>query len=236
VFRWPQHYDVCRGTAGYPTPKECVKPWELNHHATIYACYGDPLGTNTGCTQKTVLVVRKPVPSGTSPPSSQRHCDPGANTGLVHVFKVTIACLFSGEAFYDPALKLKERCIASVGFDALTDLIPGAKIKLLKTASKPIGRDAKALGSALTQSGRFDQSLLNSLDDLGQAITLVTHHPKDVVGLFVTSDRVLRTVATKLGTHSTALADLTKLQHALKGLFLSLTGYGDVEKCVAAFK
>jgi hypothetical protein len=24
VFRWPQHYDVCRGTAGYPTPTECV--------------------------------------------------------------------------------------------------------------------------------------------------------------------------------------------------------------------
>jgi hypothetical protein len=76
------------------------------------------------------------------------------------MFKVTLTCLFSGEAFRDPDPKLKGSCIVSVSFDALTNLIPAAKIKLLDKASKPIGRSAKTLTGDLAKTRRLDGKLI----------------------------------------------------------------------------
>jgi lysophospholipase L1-like esterase len=58
TFRWPRRYLLCRGTGGYPPPRECIKPWELRHRAIVDACYGGSTGnTLDGCVQTTVLVL-----------------------------------------------------------------------------------------------------------------------------------------------------------------------------------
>ena len=162
-------------------------------------------------------------------------CNPGSNTSALHIFAVTLRCIFSGEVFDDPGLKLKSRCIASVGFDALTGLIPAGKVKLLRDAAGPIGRSGKTLASDLAKTELFDKRLIDGLDNLGQAATLVTHDPKSVVELFLTSDRGLKAIGARLGTrHPAAIEHLHQLQGLLKNLFLALTGIGDVEKCRAA--
>ncbi len=145
-------------------------------------------------------------------------------------------CIFSGQVFSDPDLKLKSRCIVSVGFDVATDLIPAAKVKLVKDAAGPIGRSAGKLASDLAKTKRFNKQLLDGLENLGKALTLVEHSPRDVVGLFLTSDTALKVVAGKLGAKDlVALNDLRQLQAAMRSLFLSLTGLSDVEKCKEAF-
>jgi len=148
---------------------------------------------------------------------------------------VTVKCISSGQVFSDPDLELKSDCITRVGFDVLTDLIPAGKVKLLKDASRPIGRSAKALAAELARTKKFDKRLLNGLDNLGKALTLVQHNPRDVVRLFLSSDVVFKAIARKVNpTDTVAVTRLHELQAQLKDLFLGLTGISDVESCKQA--
>lgn len=147
-----------------------------------------------------------------------------------------MTCIFSGKVFHDPTLSPKSRCIVGVGWDVLTDLIPAGKVKLLKEASGPIGRSAKALGGGLAKTRKFDKKLIDSLENLGDALKLVTHRPKDLVELFLTSDRSLSAIAKLVRKgHPKLVKEAVGLQGRLKKLFVALTGIDDYSKCKQAF-
>lgn len=162
-------------------------------------------------------------------------CDPGANTGALHVFTVTLKCIVSLRVFYDPTLKAKSRCILSMGGDVLTTLMPAGKVSLIKHAARPIGRSAELVAGELERLHRFDGALIDGFDRLGKAMTLVSHNPKDVVELFLTSDRAMTALAKKLSGHPVLLKHLAELQTQLKSLFTTLTGIDDYRKCREAF-
>ena len=124
----------------------------------------------------------------------------------------------------------------SLGWDVLTDAIPAGKVKLLKNAAVPIARSSKALASDLAKTKRFDAKLIDSLDNMGKALTLVTHHPRDLVELFLSSDRAMAAVAKKLGkAHPSLVRRVRDFQTQLKRLFVALTGIDDYEKCKQIF-
>ncbi len=172
-----------------------------------------------------------PVPYGA--------CQPGSNTGVLHNVRVTFTCLFTGGAFYDPTLKLKNRCIASAGFDILTTLIPVGKAKILVKEAIPLGKSAKLL-SAEIKNYKLDKALIKALDDFGSAVTVLASKRKglEIVKYFATSGKTLELLAKVLSQKKAvkALKDLRILQKSLDDAFKAITGVDDVQKCVAAFK
>jgi hypothetical protein len=174
-------------------------------------------------------------PTASKPGSNGRPeaCAPGANTGVLHLFAVTIRCLASGQAFSDPTLKAKNWCIVDLG----TDIIPVGKLKILKKGADDFGRAAKALRidiSALKLRS-VDKSVLGALDGAGQALQIV-RDPRQAIVAIANSKRALEKLATEIGkSHPATLAQVATAQHVLTQLFTSLTGIADVESCVAAF-
>lgn len=175
------------------------------------------------------------TPSVASSDAGESLCGPGANTNPLHIFKVTITCLVSLQAFKDPDLKVKDSCIVKVGFDTVTDLIPAAKVKLLERDAPLIARSATDVSGYLKQLN-IEKSLISGLDKLGNAVVLVKGSPLQTVELFITSDEALASLSEKLQGHLGVLKALTHLQGLMKNLFLGLTGIGDAKQCLGAFK
>ena len=212
--------------------------WRLGKARVAYVCVlfvAGCVAASMSTAQGRADASVRATPSAVSNNGSEPLCTPGDNTNPLHVFRVTITCLVSLQAFKDPDLKIKDSCIAKVGFDTVTDLIPAGKVKLLEKEAPGIARSAKDFSGYLKLL-KIDGGLISGLDKLGKAVVLVKGNPRETVELFITSDEGLASLSEKLRGHPSALKALTDLQGRMKSLFLGLTGIGDAKQCLAAFK
>ena len=173
------------------------------------------------------------------------NCNPGTNTGVLHTLSVTLKCLVTLDAFYDPDLKFKSRCIGSAGFDLLTTVIPAGKAAIVAKRTPKLAKQANAIAKELkalkkTQSW-IPKDAIAALDYLGNLTKLLNpKKPRELIQVFVTSDHALGAVVTKLKLKPKQTASVVNhirgLQLGLKQLFTAITGLDDVSKCVKAFK
>jgi len=157
----------------------------------------------------------------------------------LNVFKVTLTCLGSTQAFRDPALAPKEWCILKIG----ADIIPVGKLNAVrKIAPKlpKLTKAAKALAKELkaTKISAFDKRLLKGLDGLGSALG-VLKDPASMVDVLATDGTVLngirKTLTAGKGPYSKAFARLKETEAIFGDIFTTLTGIQDVLDCQTAF-
>jgi len=185
--------------------------------------------------------VINPGPGRTAPPTppavSKPLCDPGSDSSFLNVFKVTITCLGSFQAFSDPQLAPKDVCLANL----LLDVIPIGKLTIPAKAAAKLTKAGKALATALKATkiiSLTDKRFINGLDTLGTLFGIIKD-PKSIFQVLATDDTVLNGIRKALGTGkgtATALARLTATEKAAGDIVTLLTGAQDVITCVQAFK
>ncbi len=190
-----------------------------------------------GLPHGTPVAPASPPPPPPPPPPAHSKCDPGADTSGWNIFKVTVRCLASGQAFTDPVLAPKTNCILSLGLD----VIPVGKLHVVAKAVKAFRKDAKALGIELRaiKATRNDKRLLKGLEYLGTASS-VYKDPRQLIQIIATSHLVLlgvrQTLTKGRGNYPKAFRLLKNVQSAGSDIVTALSGAQDVIDCYKAFK
>ncbi len=173
---------------------------------------------------------------GAGTTGSTAQCDPGDDTRAWNIFKVTVRCLVSGQAFSDPDLAPKDRCIVNLGFD----IIPFGKLKAAAAAIKFFRAKSAALAVVLSalKLRSIDRKVIRGLDAVGTSYKIF-QDPFEAIQVVATSRLVLRGVRATLtkgrGRYPKALKLLKETQAAGKDLVTMLSGAGDVISCKRAF-
>ena len=180
-----------------------------------------------------------PAPTGGGTTVSQPRCSPGANMHALHIFKVTMTCLLSGQVFFDPDLRARSRCLVKLGVDALTTLIPAGKLAVIGKYADRFGAPAKALAAGLRKLGPkgIDAKFIDALDHAGailHSLSGTRAAAEEFFAFVFTSHKALGKVG-QLLAHSKLSGKIRAAQDGLDGFLKGVTGISDVQGCIAAF-
>ena len=170
-------------------------------------------------------------------PTGDSHgaCDPGQDTGWLHVGGKTFACIFSGDIWADrDLLSAKQSCVTRLTLDFAP---------FLKALRAPAYWNRfEALQMRLAKASKAVKRLGYSkdADALDDAFDLASiKRPSDLPLTVVSSNRVMGALIAKLGRGGKdaqmIATELAALNDALGEFIADLTGASDVQDCITIF-
>lgn len=187
------------------------------------------------CNGVELLCVEPTFATASTPGSTRKPCDPGADTGWVNVAGTTFACIFTGDIWDDPTLiSAKQKCVTrlTVDFVPFLKVLRGPAVwnKYLAIQAKmgTLGKKLKKLGYTNSQNLLTDAFALAAVKS-AEEIPLVVISSKRVMGSLYARLAAGSPEARRLAV------ELTNLQTSVEGFSKTLTGISDIEDCAVAF-
>lgn len=215
-----------------PPPAAPAQPGEPETPATPPA---DKLPV--ACNGVELLCVEPTFATASTPGSTRKPCDPGADTGWVNVAGTTFACIFTGDIWDDPTLiSAKQKCVTSLAIDAAAFTKVLKARKYLKAAQE-VKLSLATLATRLRKAsypGKLSRDAA-VVDDLQTALALI-RTPDQALLTAVSSRRVLDALILKLGRSNPGLAkDIAVVKTALTNAIQLISGIQTLQDCKVAF-